>query len=115
MDDENAIEMKMRRQEREKRARQKQYTRQPYSTEDILIARESNEAGLFASQPYHGETFDESRFRVVRGGWDHDHCYVCFATILPGDEWWVVDSGDEVGLCQKCYSRLFDSTGQTLR
>ena len=95
------------RRERVEGSRRRTYHRQPYAAEDMLIAREPNEAGLFASHPHDGRPFDTTRFRLIKGGWDHDHCYVCFAKILPGDVWWAAAPPDEVGLCLACHGELF--------
>lgn len=100
-------DLKQHRLECEEIARGLHFVRQPYAAEDMLVAREPNEAGLFASHPYHGETFDDARYRLVRAGWDHDHCFLCQLTIEPGDEWWAAEPPDEIGLCLECYQRLF--------
>ncbi len=79
---------------------------QTYSAEDMLIAREPDDAGFFASHLYYGGPFDESRYRLIRAGWDHDHCFLCMVTILPGDQWWAAEPPNEVGLCLECYQQL---------
>jgi hypothetical protein len=107
MTDDDATELGEMRRKCEEIARRLRYTRQPYAAEDMLIAREPNEAGFFASHPYHGGPFDQARFRLVRAGWDHDHCFVCAATVEPGDEWWAAEPPDEVGLCLECHAQLF--------
>jgi hypothetical protein len=109
MTDDEAAELESMRQEMEERVRAKTFMRQTYTAEDMLIAREPNEAGYYASHPYHGGPFNAARFRLVRGGWDHDHCFICAATIKPGDEWWAASPPDEVGLCLACHERLFGS------
>jgi hypothetical protein len=106
MTEEDAAELAAMRREREQIARRMRYGWQPYAAEDMLIAREPNEGGFFASRPYHGEPFDEQRFRLVRAGWDHDHCFVCAAKIEPGDAWWAAEPPNEVGLCLECHARL---------
>jgi hypothetical protein len=73
----------------------------------MLMAREPDDAGFYVSGLYHGEPFDETRFRVVKGGWDHEHCHICFAKVLPGEEWWAAEPPHELGLCLACYARLF--------
>lgn len=107
MTNDDAAELKAMQRQREEEARTLRYVRQTYVAEDMLVAREPNEAGLYPSHPYHGGLFDETRFRLVRAGWDHDHCFVCIATIEPGDEWWAAVPPDEWGLCLDCYQRLF--------
>src|SRR3954471_14407369 len=96
-----------RQRELEDIVRRLRHTRQPYVAEDMLITREPNEDGLFASHAYHGGPFDESRFRLIPEGWDHDHCWVCNAKVEPGDEWWAAEPPNEAGLCLECHARLF--------
>jgi hypothetical protein len=105
--DEDAVELEQMRLRRAEIARGLKYHHQPYTAEDMLIAREPNEAGFFASHPHDGRTFDTSRFRLVKGGWDHDHCFICSATVKPGDVWWAAEPPDEVGLCLACHGELF--------
>jgi hypothetical protein len=107
MTDDDAAELAALRRRKEEMACAMAFVRQPYAAEDMLIARAPNEAGYHASHPYRGGPFDEARFRLVRGGWDHDHCFICFATVKPGDEWWAAAPPDEVGLCLACHDRLF--------
>jgi hypothetical protein len=99
------------RREREERARQHRYVRQRFTDQDMLEALEANEAGFYASFPYYGEQYDETRFRFVRGGWDHEHCCVCPVKVLPGDDWWGAEPPHEIGLCLDCYARLFGGEG----
>jgi hypothetical protein len=103
----DAAELEEMRREREKEARQMSYTFQRYKAKDMLIARKPNEAGFYGSVPYDGGPFDKKRYRLVRTGWDHDHCYVCSATVEPGDEWWTAEPTHGVGLCLDCHGRLF--------
>lgn len=95
------------RRKAEERARRHRYVRQRFADQDMLIAREPNQAGFYASFPYHGEPYEEARFRVVRGGWDHEHCCVCGAKVLMDDDWWRAEPPDEIGLCLDCHARLF--------
>jgi hypothetical protein len=104
------IHAEARRQESEAFVRTLRFVRRPYSDQDMLLALEPNDAGYYASRVYHGEPFDPAQYRVVRGGWDHEHCYLCWAKVLPGEEWWATQPAnfeDEIGLCLDCYSRLF--------
>jgi hypothetical protein len=76
---------------------------------DTLALRQPIEGKWVVCQPYRGQHFDPKLYRLVPGGWDHDHCCVCAATILPGDEWWTSLLPDDVGLCLACHARLFGS------
>lgn len=104
--DDDAAELEATQREKEEIARGLRFVRRTYSAEDMLVALEPNEAGLVASHPYHGGPFDESRFRLAPAGWDHDHCFICMATVEPGDEWWAAIPPGEVGLCLACHARL---------
>jgi hypothetical protein len=107
MTNDDAAELEAMRREREEDARRMRFTRQRYKAKDMLIEREPNESGFYGSHPYHGGSFDKKRFRLVRAGWDHDHCDICAATIEPGDEWWTAEPTHGVGLCLECHARLF--------
>src|SRR4051794_39014233 len=43
--------------------------------------------------------------RVIPGGWDHEHCALCWATIslLPGDQSSAYTDGHD-WLCSACYT-----------
>jgi hypothetical protein len=102
-DAEELVEM---RREREAHVQDMRFVRQRYEATDMLVSLRRNEAGFIISQPYQGEPFDPKRARVVKGGWDHDHCYICEARVVPGDEWWAAAPPDQVGLCLDCYAQL---------
>src|SRR5438045_3582963 len=67
------------RREKEAFVRTLRFNRRPYCDQDMLESLEPNDAGYYGSFVYHGEPFDQARYRVVRGGWDHEHCYLCWA------------------------------------
>ena len=60
------------------------------------------------SQPYNGEPFDPKLYELREGGWDHEHCDVCYATITDGTPYWPNADPDagHVDLCEACYSRV---------
>jgi hypothetical protein len=92
--------------ERERYVRGLRLVRVPYAEVEMLVTREPCEAGLYASFPYDGRPFDHARLRHVPGGWDHEHCELCAAKVLPGDEWWAAEGdgrSDPVGVCLACH------------
>src|SRR5262249_52245327 len=97
------------RAEREAHARGLRYVRRRYAAVDSLVDLRPIEGGRVVSQPYRGEPFDPAFYRMGPGGWGHDHCRVCAATILPGDDWWTSLPPDDVALCLVCHARLFGS------
>jgi hypothetical protein len=102
------------RRERDGLVRRLALVRERFASKNMLIARDPNEAGYYISSAYNGETFDDTRFKLVRGGWDHQHCFLCDHKVWPGDEWWSAKPPGEIGLCLDCHHRLFagDSTGR---
>ena len=60
------------------------------------------------SKPYRGEPFDPEKFELREGGWDHEHCEVCWTHVEPGDSYWpnVDEAGGHVDLCERCYPRV---------
>lgn len=54
---------------------------------------------------YHGEPYDSSKFDVVEGMWDHEHCSVCFFTVKDGYTYW--ENGQQIKiLCDACYEAM---------
>lgn len=53
---------------------------------------------------------DPTRFEVIEGGWDHEHCDVCWARIEDGDTYWPNEDEEagQVDLCEKCYPRVME-------
>ena len=68
------------------------------------------------SKPYRGEPFDPEKFELREGGWDHEHCEVCWTHVEPGDSYWpnVDEAGGHVDLCERCYPRVVALLGKPL-
>ncbi len=56
--------------------------------------------------PYLGEDYDKSRFKLVKGAWNHDHCDACGETIGTSDKCWVAGKETYTLLCENCYNKL---------
>ena len=56
--------------------------------------------------PHEGQKFDEKRFKIEKGAWDHEHCKACCAHIEPMTLCWVTESGPYVLLCALCHDKL---------
>ncbi|MHC4985189.1 MAG: hypothetical protein ACYTFO_03445 [Planctomycetota bacterium] len=57
---------------------------------------------------YHGQEIAEG-MKVIPGGWDHDHCEICWATLCDQDDddehaGWTDGEGSWV--CDECYQKL---------
>jgi hypothetical protein len=56
---------------------------------------------------YEGGPFDEKRFTLAKGAWDHEHCSRCGATIEPMTLCWVTEGGPLVLLDEQCHRAIF--------
>jgi hypothetical protein len=65
------------------------------------------------SRPYRGEPFDPEEYELREGGWDHEHCDVCSATVEEGMSYWpnVDPDAGHVDLCEACYPRVMALLG----
>jgi hypothetical protein len=85
----------------------RQLVLQKYAATDLITSLRPTQGGMVMSQPYQGETFDPQHSRVIKGGWNHEHCFMCKAKVLPGDEWWAaLPPGGDIGLCLDCHDLL---------
>jgi hypothetical protein len=51
---------------------------------------------------FRGEAYDESVWTVVPNGWDHEHCCLCWCTIVDGMTYWANDREIDI-LCDYCH------------
>lgn len=65
------------------------------------------EGGNIVKCPHVVDTYDESIFKLEKGGWDHEHCDSCGHTINNGDYCWIAEKADDFFLiCDACYREL---------
>ena len=63
--------------------------------------------GYIESIPYRGQAFDANEWLIVPGGWNHEHCSLCWTTIKEGMTYSV--NGNEVTiLCDYCRDHYTD-------
>ncbi len=60
------------------------------------------QGGLNNWKPYNGELFDNEVWELVPGGWDHEHCTLCFAKVTDGMSYWA-NTGSVAILCDYCH------------
>lgn len=65
-----------------------------------LKSRKPIDGGWFSEAQFCGQAYDPAAYDVVPGGWDHDHCGVCFWRIEEGDSYWKNSQG--IILCDRC-------------
>lgn len=86
--------------------RGRQFVCRTFATYPSLQSIEPSEHGWYWWEPYTGQDYDPEKFHVCDDGWDHEHCYVCNASIEPGDEYWESVEPGGTELCPSCYERL---------
>ncbi len=64
------------------------------------------DSGYLLKWPYQGQAYDPNLFRIELGGWDHEHCSVCDATIEVDEVCWITKRGSFYVLCRPCHRRL---------
>jgi hypothetical protein len=65
------------------------------------------------SKPYRGEAYDSEEYELRDGGWDHEHCDVCWAKVTDGMAYWpnVNPDAGQFDLCEACYPRVMALLG----
>jgi hypothetical protein len=82
------------------------WRRERWVRRDALVEHGDKSRRLFIGQKYNTEHFD-----LVRGGWSHDHCEIC---------WWdlfeTTDEDHSIGytdgrdwICAECYSQFINA------
>ena len=82
------------------------FVQRTFSSHAALVAREPVN-GHRMWQDYHGEPYDASKFELVEGKWDHEHCSICWFTINDGHTYW--ENGNRIKLlCDACYEAFVE-------
>ena len=69
----------------------------------LVMIEPVNDEGGCLWKPYRGEAYDPAVYELVDGGWDHEHCAVCWARVEAGDRYWADEGGAHVDLCPTCH------------
>jgi hypothetical protein len=62
--------------------------------------------GHQVKMPFQGDEPPSGSFEIERGGWDHDHCDQCNASVRAGEYCWVTRDAQFSLLCDACYEEL---------
>jgi len=76
------------------------FEQRTFSSRPALVAKEPVN-GQRMWRDYHGEPYDSSKFDLVEGMWDHDHCSVCWFSIKDGHTYW--ENHKRIKLCDACH------------
>jgi hypothetical protein len=85
-----------------------QWKRERWVCRDALVQRTGT------TSLYVGQRYDPEHYELVRGGWRHDHCKICWWTLSEGDDehsvgftdgrWWI---------CSECYHHFIEVAHDT--
>ncbi len=82
----------------------RQFSQRTFTPHAALLAKEPVN-GHRAWSDYHGEPYDTSKYDLVEGAWDHEHCSVCLFSIKNGHRYW--ENQDRIKLlCDACHEAL---------
>src|ERR1700753_3458615 len=81
--------------------KERKFEQRVFSARPALVSKEPVN-GHRMWKDYHGEPFDSNQFDLVEGMWDHDHCGICWFTIVNGFTYWESDGRIKL-LCDACY------------
>ena len=60
---------------------------------------------------YRGGVYDDKRFSLTIGAWDHEHCMNCGDNIAPMTSCWVTKVDPYILLCNKCFNLIPQNVG----
>jgi hypothetical protein len=80
----------------------RQFAQKTFYSYPSLRAKKPDNEGWYVSKPYHGEEFDDTCWTLIPGGWDHEHCSLCYCDITDGMTYWSNDR-EVVILCDYCH------------
>jgi hypothetical protein len=78
----------------------REFMQHTFSSTPALVANDGH-----TWQEYTGQAFDSSKFHIVEGMWDHEHCSVCFFTIKDGYTYWENRNRIKI-LCDACHEAM---------
>ncbi len=83
-----------------------QWHREPWVRRDALVQRTGT------TSLYVGQRYDPAYYELVRGGWSHDHCEICWWTLSEGgdEEHSVGYTDGRRWICSECYHQFIETT-----
>jgi hypothetical protein len=78
------------------------WTRRRWARRDALIQK-SGTASL-----YNGQNYDPTKYKLVQGGWTHDHCQICWWELFETatEEHSVGYTNGLQWICSECYEKI---------
>lgn len=81
------------------------WKRATWKPRDALVHKRGGATSL-----YLGQHFDPAKIDLVNGGWNHDHCEICWWTLCETEntEEGVGYTDGRCWLCKECYSQFIE-------
>ena len=88
--------------------RDRHFVQRTFASGPALVSKEDID-GHRMWTIYDGKPFDASKFELVEGMWDHEHCSICWFRIEDGHTYWENDRRSTLfcDACYEAYSKLW--------
>lgn len=63
------------------------------------------EGGYNVLFPFQDQSYDETRFKIEKDGWSHEHCKICNTSISAMTSCWATKKEPYVLVCETCYKK----------
>ena len=89
--------------------RSHQWRREQWVCRDALVQRTGT------TSLYVGQRYDPASYELVRGGWRHDHCEICWWTLSEGgdEEHSIGHTDGRRWICSECYHQFIETRDET--
>ena len=77
------------------------FARKEFHTKPALISLEPIK-GYIKYAAYDGQEYDEKKYKIEDGKWDHEHCSLSLKKIRDGDTYYA-NSNEVIILCEEVY------------
>lgn len=71
------------------------WTKEIWTSKDALIDKEGGITHLF-----YGQVYNKTKFDIIKNGWTHEHCDICFSGVRNGD---ICYTHEGEMICDLCY------------
>jgi hypothetical protein len=82
------------------------WERKVWFPRDALVHRSGGTVSFYV-----GQKFDPAKIDLVKGGWSHDHCQICWWDLYESEdpEHGIGYTNGDNWLCSECYSKFIAS------
>jgi hypothetical protein len=84
------------------------WNKQLWTARDALVDRNGRRTSLYV-----GQNYDPAKVDLVKGGWDHDHCEICWWELYESEdtEHGTGFTNGQDWLCIECHTKFIAPSG----